>query len=595
MKKSPLPKTTFSQPPPKDNFFPQLIPFEMSSKESNPLEFFSSATIRAKLDTLVSQGHAQIDASLLQQAHSVRMAADWSSAYELYEKAAQSDSSGEAQAWLSICYMMGLGCQKDEPLAYRHALISAEKGCAFGVNNLGHCLENGIGCIRDIERAVRMYEQAVSYGEQLAMNNLGLCLQIGNGIAKDERRAVQLFQKSASMGNSYALNSLGNCYFQGVGLRQNYEQAFALYEQASQNRTMNPSALYNLGVCLYSGKGTIRNLNEAFVQFQKAADLGLDIAQYRVGVCLRDAIGCERDSDLALENFQAAAAQGMTKANVAVLDLMMDNTDDSNEAASPKMQQKQSPAVNWTSFQGLKVISPMKPSLHMQDDQVAPVEQSQPSTPDPSISQMHLFQLQQEFAEHLKNLRVRHEQEMLTIRQHFEPLIATASSLVDRVNSSTCGIPSASFLYCILSPGKQQHDVAVESQAQQSRSVDPSPAHSPLSTISISPISKNDPILILEPSATSSQASSNDVVKRISPTSFACSPSASPAGNSPATLSNPSADTNLASPGDAVSGGGDSNPEDADSLLQLSSSSGNGIANYYKRVIVNRHTQNKLL
>jgi TPR repeat protein len=573
----------------------------MSGKESNPLGFFSSSTIRAKLDTLISQGHAQIDVSLLQQAHSARMAADWSSAYGLYEKAAQSDSSGEAEAWLSICYMMGLGCKKDEPLAYRHAFISAERGCAFGVNNLGHCLENGIGCKRDIEQAVRMYEQAVSYGEQLAMNNLGLCLQIGNGVVKDERRAVQLFQKSASMGNSYALNSLGNCYFQGVGLQQNYEQAFALYEQAAQNRTMNKSALYNLGVCLYSGKGTARDLNEAFVQFQKAADLGLDIAQYRVGVCLRDAIGCERDSDLALENFQAAAAQGMTKANVALLDLMMDNTDDSYEAASSKMQQKQSPAVNRTSFQGkvispmLKVISPMKPSLHMQDDQEPPVEQSRPSTPDPSISQMHLFQLQQEFAEHLKKLRVRHEQEIISIRQHFEPLIATASSLVNRVHSSTSGIPSASYLYCILSPGMQQHDVAVESQAQQSRNVDPSPPDLPLSTISISPISKNDPILILDPSATSSPASSNDAVKRISPTSFACSPSASPAGESPATLSNPSADTNLVSPGDAVSGGGDSNPECADSLLQLSSSSSNGIANSYKRVIVIRHTQNKLL
>jgi TPR repeat protein len=231
-------------------------------------------------EAVVSEGAGALVADVLQQAHAARMSGDWMSARSLYEQAAPLDGKGEAEAWLSISCITGLGCDKDAHLAHQFALASAEKGFAFGVNNLGHCLEHGIGCAKDVAQAVLMYEKAAAAGEPLAMNNLGLCLQAGCGVEKNEERAAQLFERSARMGSSHGLNSLGNCYFQGRGVQQNYEQAFVLYERASQNRNMNKSAIYNLGCCFYSGKGTPQDLNEAFLQFQRAADLGLDIAQY---------------------------------------------------------------------------------------------------------------------------------------------------------------------------------------------------------------------------------------------------------------------------------------------------------------------------
>ena len=163
----------------------------------------SASTIPSDLPDAAAGVGDGSDSSLLLQAHSARMSGDWSSALELYDDAASSDSTGEAEAWLSICYITGLGCGKDQHLAYKHAVNSADKGCAFGLNNLGHCLENGIGCSKDIEQAVRMYERASSSGEPLAMNNLGLCLQAGNGIEKDELRAVQLFKQSAGAGSMH--------------------------------------------------------------------------------------------------------------------------------------------------------------------------------------------------------------------------------------------------------------------------------------------------------------------------------------------------------------------------------------------------------
>ncbi len=363
-------------------------------------------------------------------------------------------------------------------------------------------------------------------------------------------------------------------------MKQNFEHAYALYEQATQNRRMNKSALYNLGCCLYSGKGAPRNLEDAFDLFQKAADLGLDIAQYRVGVCLRDAIGCERDRALALENFQAAAAQGMAKANVALLDIMFsDDADGSDADNHPRQEAILSPgaeagAGSQSMFRSmtpvakaLKLISPVKSPLNLQDDQQPPMEHSRPATPDPSISQMHLFQLQQEFAEHLKSMRVRHEQEMQALHQHFEPLIATASSLANR--TKTTATPSSSHLYCILPhEAEQQHEAAVEPPHEAA--VEPQP---------------------LETNGVGSSPSSFQFKRIPLPLSSANS---SPSINSPSTLNELSTST---APVASRTAGNSHSPSSTNTVSPslLSHFSSNGISASYRRSVVMRHTQNKLL
>lgn len=529
-------------------------------------------------------------ADVVQQAHAARMSGDWTSARALYEQAAPLDSKGEAEAWLSISCLTGLGCDKDADQAHQFAVASAEKGFAFGVNNLGHCLEHGIGCAKDAAQAVLMYEKAAAAGEPLAMNNLGLCLQAGTGVEKNEERAAQLFERSARMGSSHGLNSLGNCYFQGRGVQQNYEQAFVLYERASQNRNVNKSAIYNLGCCFYSGKGTPQDANEAFFQFQRAADLGLDIAQYvapsplhvfvtvcfryRLAVCLRDGIGCERNVALALDSFRAAAAQGMAKANVAVLDLMMaDMMDGGDGSSAPNLPVRQqqllspgavagagsdsalhlsSPLAHAAPNNGFQVVaaSPVTSSLQLQGEQEPPMEHSRPATPDSSISHMHLFQLQQQFAEHLRELRLRHEREVRQLHEHFEPLIATAGSL------ASAGTPRADNMYCMLPPQQQQ---AVEAA--------PAAVHS-LSQHTLAPADAFSPSF-----------------NRIPPPPI--SATSSPAADAPLHL-NPSPSPSAFIPPSSSNVAPDAAPS-------LSPFSGAGISSSYRRSVVVRHMQNKLL
>jgi hypothetical protein len=120
----------------------------------------AAAEVRRAADANLGEGVItplqRVVQNVLQQAHAARMRGDWIAARPLYEEAARLDSSGEADAWLCISCITGLGCVKDEQRAHRHATVSAEKGFAFGVNNLGHCLEHGIGCAKDVAQAVQM-------------------------------------------------------------------------------------------------------------------------------------------------------------------------------------------------------------------------------------------------------------------------------------------------------------------------------------------------------------------------------------------------------------------------------------------------------
>jgi hypothetical protein len=161
--------------------------------------------------------------------------------------------------------------------------------------------------------------------------------------------------------------------------------------------------------------------------------------------------------------------------------------------------------------------------------------------------------------EHLK--RLRHEHEIRALHHHFEPLITTASSLVNRVISKPSDIGSPSLLYCMLPDGAEQHsDVAVTAEPEQQ----------PSREFSSSPSSQFTRIPLPPPS------------------------SSSPAAEPPATLL-PSTSSNQNDP--IIDSGSSSSSSSSNNLQpdEPPSFSNYGINASYRRSIVIRHTQNKLL
>ena len=254
--------------------------------------------------------------SSLKRAHALRRANDMNGAFIAYQESAAQDNDANAHAWLSTCYLMACGTERNPQKAFEHASLSAAASNPLGKNNLGYCLQHGIGTEPDPETAFRMFQESAATGLVLAFNNLGLCFASGTGCAQDPVAAAGYFKKSAALGDSFGMNSLGNAYYTGQGVSVDFAEAFKLFVAASDKG--NPTATFNLACCYLTGRGTDEDIPAAFRLFETAADGGVPAAQYRMGCMFRDGTGCEVDVDRARSYFQLAADQSHAKAVVAL-------------------------------------------------------------------------------------------------------------------------------------------------------------------------------------------------------------------------------------------------------------------------------------
>ncbi len=93
---------------------------------------------------------------------------------------------------LALCYLQGIGRQRDELLAVKLFLHAAGLGCAEAKYNLGLCYAKGVGVRQDMEKAVHWWHAAADAGIKDAMLNLSICYRHGLGVAVDEMRALSL-------------------------------------------------------------------------------------------------------------------------------------------------------------------------------------------------------------------------------------------------------------------------------------------------------------------------------------------------------------------------------------------------------------------
>ncbi len=93
---------------------------------------------------------------------------------------------------LALCYLQGIGRERDERMAAKLFRWAAGKGCAEAQYNLGLCYAKGVGVKQDLEKAVHWWQQAADAGIKDAMLNLAICYRQGLGVPVDEARAQTL-------------------------------------------------------------------------------------------------------------------------------------------------------------------------------------------------------------------------------------------------------------------------------------------------------------------------------------------------------------------------------------------------------------------
>jgi len=98
--------------------------------------------------------------------------------------------------------------------------LSAEKGEAESLCDLGYMYYCGRGTKIDYTKALNYYEEASKQGHCRATNNLGHMYRDGCGTTTDLSKACELYKKAGQKGYDRAQSSLAFMYMKGYGVFQ---------------------------------------------------------------------------------------------------------------------------------------------------------------------------------------------------------------------------------------------------------------------------------------------------------------------------------------------------------------------------------------
>uniref|UniRef100_A0A7S3D803 RING-type domain-containing protein n=1 Tax=Palpitomonas bilix TaxID=652834 RepID=A0A7S3D803_9EUKA len=181
---------------------------------------------------------------------------------------------------LGICYLNGLGVQKNEVKAVECFVKSIQLGNTATCSSLAECYRFGTGVAKCEEKALELYRRVIrdpstkgSNARACSFVNLGCCYQYGQGVRKDLTEAVKFFEKASGCGEPAGFVQLGICYYLGEGVAENKEEALRLFQEGERENM--PYAYHNIGFYHEFGKGGF-NVNEelAIKYYKQAADLG---------------------------------------------------------------------------------------------------------------------------------------------------------------------------------------------------------------------------------------------------------------------------------------------------------------------------------
>jgi TPR repeat protein len=110
----------------------------------------------------------------------------------------------DAMVFLGDIYDTGSGVKMDKKKAERLVRMAADRGDAFGQNNLGVLLHSE----EKFEEAVRYYALSANQGYTYAENSLGCCYRDGAGTEVDLGKARYWFERAAAKGDEIATRNL---------------------------------------------------------------------------------------------------------------------------------------------------------------------------------------------------------------------------------------------------------------------------------------------------------------------------------------------------------------------------------------------------
>ncbi len=256
----------------------------------------------------------------------------------------------EAQFELGFLYIAGRGVIKDDAMAAKWWLLSAEQGHLTAAFNIARLYSEGNGLKMDKPRAYmwfrviteqsqdddlsgwatealtdlieNMTPEQVADGQlllQARLPSVGLSASTFDKAAAlyqsgDLSAGFTAFMTLAEAGNPAAQSMVAAMYLFGDGTQVNTQLGVQWYREAADSGF--PPAQYNLGTLYARGEGVQKNLAEAARLLRLAAESGHTLAQIRLGDMLFYGEGIVKNLAEAAHWYQFSAEQGNGEAQM---------------------------------------------------------------------------------------------------------------------------------------------------------------------------------------------------------------------------------------------------------------------------------------
>jgi TPR repeat protein len=187
----------------------------------------------------------------------------------------------------------------EEPsVAFRYMKMAADSLDPQAINDLAVYYIEGVGCIRDEDMAFSLFKKAADLGDPNAQRNYALSIE-----NNDPKLAYKYMIMSANQKNRDAMNDLGIYYKEGRGTNKNLDKALEWFKKAADMADDN-------GCRNYANLIVNKNPSEAVKYMTFSANKGNQDALYDLAQFYKYGIGVDKNNDKYLENLKNAAYAG---------------------------------------------------------------------------------------------------------------------------------------------------------------------------------------------------------------------------------------------------------------------------------------------
>ncbi len=217
------------------------------------------------------------------------------------------------QNQLGLCFLCGVGTEKNYKLAYEWIKKAAEQDYAPALNNIGEIYRKGFGVEVDNLKAIQYIKEGAEKKHSGCQYKLGLYYLLGIGVDVDKNIAFSLFIESSLQGNTSAMFKLYECYLNSWGTEKNEKLAIKYLKKASKEK--HAKSCYVLGNYYQEGEFVEKNDQKSLELYIASAELGYAPAQEKLGDVYRQGLlGCEELPKESFNWYQKAAEKGISSA-----------------------------------------------------------------------------------------------------------------------------------------------------------------------------------------------------------------------------------------------------------------------------------------